>query len=424
MEPLERERNYRWYHQIWCSFFAQQQIKHNTKMRKMPLIRFLSHQINKRTWKQFATHSKDIKSSSYYNHGRLLSESITSVKVAVSAFLVTASSTFLVTATTTTTTTTNTICNGRITSPPRYGKYIPHHLLVSSLTGSHTKRNQPQSSRFISTTTTSTTSSNDDVTTTTTATATTTTSNKEGQQDETPAATPPLTESSTPSSSTTTTKKEECPLCQKYSQGPCGDLFQKWLKCIDSHPGKEAECDSLIVPLDQCLKEHLDYYNSINIYSMQDESDQEVDETVADDANITTPSTVEQWRDFLKELDQEEDIKTIDFPKNQEPKMELRPKDQTGFAMFDSKVQNRHLLLAYMKDQDGNVLAAGSVQDLFPYQQLEDEYYVLRFAVRNKECQSVTAYGLYGKDELDQTEESSGHVRYAKTERIPMEYFQ
>lgn len=337
-------------------------------------------------------HSKDIKSSNYYNHGRLLSESTTSVKVAVSAFVT--ASTFLVTATTTTTTTSsknNTICNGRITSPPRYGKYIPHHLLVSSFTGSHAKRNQSQYSRFISTTTTTSTSSNDDVT----------------------------TNNGTPPSK----KEEECPLCQKYSQGPCGDLFQRWLKCIDSHPGKEAECDSLIVPLDQCLKEHSDYYNSINIYSVQDESDQ-VDETV-DNANITTPSTVEQWRDFIKELDQEEDIATIDFPKTQEPKMELRPKDQTGFAMFDSKLQNRHLLLAYMKDQDGNVLAAGSVQDLFPYQQLDDEYYVLRFAVTNKECQSVTAYGLYGNDEHDdQTEKSSGHVRYAKTERIPMEYFQ
>jgi hypothetical protein len=195
-----------------------------------------------------------------------------------------------------------------------------------------------------------------------------------------------------------------------------------------------------MVPLDQCLKEHVQYYDSIQ--TIDPENDMDKDDT-------------DKWRDFLKELGQEQEqaggegsIDTRDFPKEYEPTMELRPKDQTGFAMFCPRVQqDRQLLLAYIQDQDGNVLGAGSVEDLYLYQtekgQQDEYYYVLRFAVTNQDCQSVTAYGLYACEEEEEEEEeeehgddtngkkktkeektsSSMYIRYTKTERIPKDYF-
>eukprot|EP00557_Chaetoceros_sp_GSL56_P005385 CAMPEP_0176489490 /NCGR_PEP_ID=MMETSP0200_2-20121128/7317_1 /TAXON_ID=947934 /ORGANISM="Chaetoceros sp., Strain GSL56" /LENGTH=324 /DNA_ID=CAMNT_0017886637 /DNA_START=59 /DNA_END=1030 /DNA_ORIENTATION=+ len=309
------------------------------------------------------------------NINRNISATTATIKVAVSAFvaatfIATAGSCCISSSSTCTSATTNnkyytkntTICNGRVPSPPRYGKYIPHYLLGSSVS------NKINHARY-----SSLRSSNND--------------NKENNS----------------SGGDKDKDKHKCPLCEKYSQGPCGDLFQNWLSCIDSHQGgNEAECDSLIVPLDACLKEHAEYYNTITVNSYLLEGEDE-DNT---ESNHDKRDTVDKWKEFIQELDKEEDINTItDFPKGHGPKMELRAKDQTGFAMFCSRVEDRDLLLAYIQDQDGNVLGAGSVQELYPYQEQENDdkpysshyYFVLRFAVPlTKECQSVTAHGLYG----------------------------
>lgn len=97
--------------------------------------------------------------------------------------------------------------------------------------------------------------------------------------------------------------------------------------------------------------------------------------------------------------------------------------------------QDRILLLAYVKDQDGDLLGAGSVEDLFDFQ----GQYVLRFRVsspsgsdsgssvssdgtsKKSGSKDVTAYALYQNEceSTDEDREDEDVVIYHKTERIP-----
>ena len=186
--------------------------------------------------------------------------------------------------------------------------------------------------------------------------------------------------------------RSDCPLCKKYSQGPCGTLFQQWLECIDANEGEEHKCDPLVVPLDKCLKDNKELYDKISLYD--DDNDEDA---------------VEKWREFIQQVEGEDGIKYKPFEEKLQPEMQLRPKSQMGAAMFHPKVDDQVLLLAYVKEQDGNLLGAGSVEDLFEFQ----DQYVLRFSVTG-ECRDISAHGLYGyEDDRDDV------VIYRKTERIP-----
>ena len=69
-------------------------------------------------------------------------------------------------------------------------------------------------------------------------------------------------------------EKNDCPLCKKYSRGPCGPLFQKWIDCIDGkEENNQSDCDYLLAPLDQCLKSHQAYYDKISLYDDDDNGD-------------------------------------------------------------------------------------------------------------------------------------------------------
>ena len=185
-------------------------------------------------------------------------------------------------------------------------------------------------------------------------------------------------------------------MCAKYSKGPCGKLFQKWIKCIDAGEGDESKCDSLVAPLDECLKQHQDHYDKISIYD--DDDDQEA---------------IAKWRDFILEIEQEDGIRFKAFMGNHEPEMQLRPKTNMGAAMFLPKIADEVLLLAYIKDQDGNLLGAGSVEDLFPFQ----DQYVLRFGT-SSQCKDITVHALYGYQD-DSNGSHDDVTIYTKTERVP-----
>ena len=205
--------------------------------------------------------------------------------------------------------------------------------------------------------------------------------------------------------------RNECPQCKKYSQGPCGQLFTKWMDCIDANEGDESKCDDLIVPLDECLKSNKAFYDKISLY---------------EDDNEMTQDSIGKWENFIYDLEEggrtdQDDIncKFKPFEKDFQPEMQLRPEQNMGAAMLHQKDGiDRILLLVYVKDQDGNLLGAGSVEDLFEFH----GQYVLRFRV-SSDCRDVTTHGLYRNEcEGESDDENGGDedvVVYRKTERIP-----
>jgi len=294
--------------------------------------------------------------------------------------------------------------------------------------------------------------------------------------------------------------RSECAMCKKYSRGPCGALFTKWLDCIDEHDndktniitnnnteGNEGNgdkepksnsqsqslCDKFIPPLNECLKEHQDYYDNINFYD--DDGDDDVDDddnghAYGDEGQEKV--TTEKWTEFILELESQSQsqsksgsdeqqqqqpngsesghehevkiIETLSFPPDKSPDMQIRLDKHIGIAAFHSKMMapkdntvlslssEMILLLAYIKDQNGTILAAASADDLLGDGN-GDEMCVLRFHTEN-ETKDVIACGLYSctnsgsattgtSTSSEETHESTYtnelYYIYRKVERLP-----
>jgi len=193
--------------------------------------------------------------------------------------------------------------------------------------------------------------------------------------------------------------QDNCPVCKKYSQGPCGKLFVKWLSCTDEFPGQEADrktechiikCRSLAEPLAKCLEKEAEYYESLDIHAKDDQ--------------IIEEDLREPWEKVIQEL--EDSWTAVAFP-SQRPFLEIRPQSRTGMAGFHYTLANKNskskkvIVLAYVRDtHTGELLAAGSMEDLWEY----DGKGILRLSFE-PECRCVTAYALYqGEDDSDNSD--------------------
>ena len=151
-------------------------------------------------------------------------------------------------------------------------------------------------------------------------------------------------------------EKEDCPICKKYSQGPCGDLFIQWLACTDKHRTSENshidKCASFAGPLAECLKIHEVLYDNIQVYN---------DEP-------TPIGLQDEWVKVVKEVDASN--KSQAFPSHLKPTLEYRLEIGTGIAGFVMKYnETQPIIMACIKDSStGDLLAAGSMADLFEYE--------------------------------------------------------
>lgn len=185
-----------------------------------------------------------------------------------------------------------------------------------------------------------------------------------------------------------TENRDDCPLCQKYSQGPCGEIFKTWLHCTDQHRGMNPEtnqerhlekCSHLAAPLAECLEKHQDFYDNLNNIYNDDEEEEEL---------------MQEWMNVVKEV--EESTCAQEFSPKLMPELQIRPSksSQTGMAVFDveNNVTGKPLTLVYVKDTNtGELLAAGALEDLFEYKQ---QYGALRLHIPPT-ITSITAYALY-----------------------------
>lgn len=161
--------------------------------------------------------------------------------------------------------------------------------------------------------------------------------------------------------------REDCPLCKKFGSGPCGEVFKRWLTCTDKNPGKDAsgeplhltKCSDFAETLAECLEENSEYY------SKDDNNINDQDKKL--DSSEKNGQLKDSWKDFVNEMEDSIASGKYDispFPESIKPKVEVRLATRTGAAFFMPVKEGQPLIAAYILDDDGNVIAAGSKDDM------------------------------------------------------------
>jgi hypothetical protein len=180
-----------------------------------------------------------------------------------------------------------------------------------------------------------------------------------------------------------TSYSDDCPLCAKYSAGPCGTLFRQWLACTDAAAATDKGGDGVALcaqdfdRLQACLEEHSDYYDKIH-------ADEQVlggyQEDGRDDSGATSTSSIQQaWETMIQE--ELSCAVTESFPETLRPIVRIRPKTgqaTASFAVSSSSKGVDNFVLAFVRNDnskdanaDGNdanayiLLAAGAKEDLY-----------------------------------------------------------
>mmetsp|Transcript_23557 Transcript_23557/g.67860 ORF Transcript_23557/g.67860 Transcript_23557/m.67860 type:complete len:326 (+) Transcript_23557:47-1024(+) len=209
-------------------------------------------------------------------------------------------------------------------------------------------------------------------------------------------------------------KEDDCPICRKYSKGPCGQLFTEWMACTDANQGKDeateeelhlSKCSKLAEKLAECLGRHAEEYSGPLEYDDDDNNVGENDDG-GQGEDIPIKDLANAWLELIADLESSSSKNfTKHFPADICPELEVRPSSGWGVGAFaPADHREESLVLAYLKDQSGTVLAAGSGQDL------QESGGYLRFEL-HKDVESITACAIYGGKEDDPI--------YQRTARIP-----
>jgi hypothetical protein len=190
--------------------------------------------------------------------------------------------------------------------------------------------------------------------------------------------------------------REDCPMCKKFSAGPCGEIFKRWLACTDAHPGRDSSgeplhlsmCSDFADKLAGCLEQNPDFY------SKYDENSDGLDRGL-NSPDVDVDSKV-AWKEFVCEM--EDGIisgrySVLPFPETIDPKMKVRMATLTGAAFFMPENEGKPIVAAYLLDDNSNVVAAGSREDMY----VGDLGCVLQFKVSNA-MKETTARAIYDTD--------------------------
>ena len=182
-------------------------------------------------------------------------------------------------------------------------------------------------------------------------------------------------------------EREGCPLCRKFGAGPCGDVFRRWLTCTDRNPGKNAAgeprhlvaCADFAEKLAGCLEAHADHYAN---------SDEEHPGTEQKEG-----ARQEAWTAFAEDMAEGIADGTFDlrpYPDALRPNIQVRSASRTGAAYFVPEQNGDMIVAAYILDENGSVVAAGSKEDM----DMGQHGCVLQFEVADG-MTSATAYAVY-----------------------------
>lgn len=147
--------------------------------------------------------------------------------------------------------------------------------------------------------------------------------------------------------SSKTGSREDCPLCQKFGTGPCGELFYKWLDCTDEDPEyATSRCASQFDRFQECLEREEKYY-----------AKDLVNDDIDDDSENTDGSIRSAWEDLIRE--DLEGVKRQDFPAPMLP--QIVPAGERLRLTFVAE----SLVLVFVHQMD-ELVSAGSKADLIP----------------------------------------------------------
>ena len=217
--------------------------------------------------------------------------------------------------------------------------------------------------------------------------------------------------------------RSNCPMCKKFSRGPCGMIFQRWLACTDCHTGKVdystgeplhlSKCADYAVELAECLEENTDYYS-------KDEYEEEIDvgQQLKDSSELK-----DAWTVFVTEMEDcilSGKYTVQPFTATLDPKIKIRVNTKTGAAFFVLSSENENdeqqqqqpiLVAAYILDNKSNVIAAGSQEVMY----MDDELgCVLQFKISDG-MKSVTARAIYDTNASD-----DGILIFSRTMLVPV----
>jgi hypothetical protein len=255
-----------------------------------------------------------------------------------------------------------------------------------------------------------------------------------------------------------TSYSDDCPLCAKYSAGPCGTLFRRWLACTDNAAAAKktntngsggdddrdhvALCAQDFDRLQACLEEHSDYYDKIRVGGDSQEEgtgDDDDDDAGATSSSRTAGSSVQQaWESMIQE--ELAGAATESFPEALRPIVRIRPKTGQATASFAvSSLSSKgvdNFVLAFVRtiskendtaannDEEDNdadaytLLAAGAKEDLYidddgddrivlAFRVPADSATVIVSAVYEKQDDSVAVYEYRVNDAVDAADERS-----------------
>jgi len=159
--------------------------------------------------------------------------------------------------------------------------------------------------------------------------------------------------------------RADCPLCKKFGRGPCGEVFKRWLACTDEHPGKDAsgeplhlsKCSDFAEQLAKCLDDHSEYYSN----------DDDNDRDQHQDENAKQKELKDAWKEFVHEMEDgiiSGKYNLLPYPDKLNPKVEVRLASHTGAAFFVPEQDGHPIIAAYILDDKGGVIAAGSKEDI------------------------------------------------------------
>lgn len=190
--------------------------------------------------------------------------------------------------------------------------------------------------------------------------------------------------------------REDCPLCKKFGSGPCGETFKRWLACTDDHPGKDAsgeplhlsKCSDLAEHLAKCLDENSEYYE-------KNDAKEVLDSTTDKDGELK-----HAWKQFVDDMEgsiASGKYNMLPFPEGINPNVEVRLATRTGAAFFSPEDDGRPLVAAYILDDNGSVIAAGSKDDM----DMGTLGCVLQFKLSDTTMKSASVRAVYDTENDD-----------------------
>lgn len=149
-----------------------------------------------------------------------------------------------------------------------------------------------------------------------------------------------------------------------------------------------SKCEQFAQVLADCLQKHQDLYSSYSSFEQHPLKD--------------------AWKTFIQDLEEESKHQYEEFPNFLCPEIHIHSKKKYGLVQFlEQKDPKKSLIVAFVKDQDNDLLAAAMKEDMV--EEEEHDEILLRMDLPT-DLKFVTIYAIYEDDDT---------VIYTKVMHVP-----